>query len=66
MSAPSIKRHTYTFIGTKRVDHEYLILHAALGDNPTKEEVDTVATYGFQRHRIYLASLHQMHICSNT
>ena len=30
---------------------EYKIRRAALGDNPTKEEVDAVIAYGLEQHR---------------
>ena len=32
-------------------NREYKIRRAALGDNPTKEEVDAVVAYGLQQHR---------------
>ena len=38
---------------TKKVDpnREYKIQRAALGDNPTKEEMDAVVAYGLEQHR---------------
>ena len=30
---------------------------AALGDNPTQEQIDAVIGYEFQQHRLYLACL---------
>ncbi|MEJ6657579.1 MAG: hypothetical protein QNL17_02065, partial [Synechococcus sp. ChSW.bin.154] len=37
----------------KQVDpnREYKIRRAALGDNPTREEVDAVVAYGLDQHR---------------
>ena len=32
-------------------NREYKIRRAALGDNPTKEEVDAVVAYGLEQHR---------------
>ena len=32
-------------------NREYLIRRAALGDNPTKEQMDAVVAYGLQQHR---------------
>ena len=39
-------------------NREYLIHRAALGDNPTQEEMDAVAAYGSQKHRINFPNLH--------
>ena len=33
-------------------NREYLIRRAALGDNPTQEEMDMVVAYGLEQHRI--------------
>ena len=33
-------------------NREYLIRRAALGDNPTQEEMDAVVAYGLEQHRI--------------
>ena len=33
-------------------NREYLIRRAALGDNPTKEQMDAVVAYGLEQHRI--------------
>ena len=33
-------------------NREYLIRRAALGDNPTQEEMDTVLAYGLEQHRL--------------
>ena len=35
-------------------NREYLIRRAALGDNPTKEQMDAVVAYGLQQHSLYL------------
>ena len=32
-------------------NREYLIRRAALGDNPTQEEMDAVVAYGLEQHR---------------
>ena len=39
-------------------NREYLIRRAALGDNPTQEEMDAVVAYGLERHRINFPSLY--------
>ena len=39
-------------------NREYLIQRAALGDNPTQEEMDTVAAYGLEQHRINFPDLY--------
>ena len=33
-------------------NREYLIRRAALGDNPTQEQMDAVVAYGLEQHRI--------------
>ena len=33
-------------------NREYLVRRAALGDNPTQEEMDAVVAYGLEQHRI--------------
>ena len=40
-------------------NREYLVRRAALGDNPTKEEMDAVVAYGLEQHRINFPSLYQ-------
>ena len=40
-------------------NREYLIRRAALGDNPTQEEMDAVVAYGLQQHRINFPHLYQ-------
>ena len=39
-------------------NREYLIRRAALGDNPTQEEMDAVVAYGLEQHRINFPSLY--------
>ena len=40
-------------------NREYLIRRAALGDNPTQEEMRAVVTYGLEQHRINFPHLYQ-------
>ena len=40
-------------------NREYQIRRAALGDNPTKEEMDAVVSYGLEQHRINFPHLYQ-------
>ena len=40
-------------------NREYLIRRAALGDNPTKEEMRAVVAYGLEQHRINFTHLYQ-------
>ena len=39
-------------------NREYKIRHAALGDNPTQEEMDAVVAYGLEQHRINFPNLY--------
>jgi len=39
-------------------NREYLIRRAALGENPTKEQMDAVVAYGLQQHRINFPELY--------
>ena len=39
-------------------NREYLIRRAALGENPTQEEMDAVVAYGLEQHRINFPSLY--------
>ena len=39
-------------------NREYLIRRAALGDNPSQEEMDAVVAYGLEQHRINFPYLH--------
>ena len=40
-------------------NREYLIRRAALGDNPTQEEMRAVLAYGLQQHRIHFPELYK-------
>ena len=40
-------------------NREYLIRRAALGDNPTQEEMRAVVEYGLEQHRIKFPHLYQ-------
>ena len=40
-------------------NREYLIRRAALGDNPTQEEMDAVVAYGLEQHRINFPEIHK-------
>ena len=40
-------------------NREYLIRRAALGDNPTQEQMDAVVAYGLEQHRINFPHLYQ-------
>ena len=39
-------------------NREYLIRRAALGDNPTQEEMDAVVAYGLEQHRVNFPHLY--------
>ena len=39
-------------------NREYLIRRAALGDNPTQEEMDAVVAYGLEQHRLNFPHLY--------
>ena len=39
-------------------NREYKIQRAALGDNPTQEEMDAVVAYGLEQHRINFPHLY--------
>ena len=41
-------------------NREYKIRRAALGDNPTKEEVDAVVSYGLAQHRKNFPKLYSL------
>ena len=43
---------------TDERNREYLIRRAALGDNPTKEQMDAVVAYGLEQHRINFPHLY--------
>ena len=38
--------------GRATIDQRRLLRRAALGDNPTQEEMDAVVAYGLEQHRI--------------
>ena len=40
-------------------NREYLIRRAALGDNPTQEQMDAVVAYGLEVHRINFPHLYK-------
>ena len=40
-------------------NRDYLIRRAALGDNPTQQQMDAVVAYGLEQHRIHFPSLYQ-------
>lgn len=40
-------------------NREYLIRRAALGDNPTQEEIRAVVEYGLQQHRLNFPQLYE-------
>ena len=40
-------------------NREYLIRRAALGDNPTQEEMRAVVAYGLEQHKINFPHLYQ-------
>ena len=44
---------------TDERNREYLIRRAALGDNPTQEEMRAVVEYGLEQHRINFPHLYQ-------
>ena len=39
-------------------NREYLIRRAALGNNPTQEEMNAVVAYGLEQHRINFPQLY--------
>ena len=39
-------------------NREYLIRRAALGDNPTQEEMDAVVAHGLEQHRINFSHIY--------
>ncbi len=43
-------------------DGEYKIRRAALGDNPTKEEMDAVVAYGLEQHREMFPHLYNLKV----
>ena len=55
--APMLQPHSPSPEDDER-NREYLIRRAALGDNPTQEEMDAVVAYGLQQHRINFPNLY--------
>ena len=55
--APMLQPHSLSPEDDER-NREYLIRRAALGDNPTKEEMNAVMAYGLEQHRINFPSLY--------
>lgn len=39
-------------------NREYIIRRAALGDNPSQEEMDAVVAYGLEQHRLNFPNLY--------
>ena len=39
-------------------NREYLVRRAALGDNPTQEQMDAVVAYGLEQHRMNFPHLY--------
>ena len=48
--APMLQPHSPSPADDRR-NREYLIRRAALGDNPTQEEMDAVVAYGLEQHK---------------
>ena len=55
--APMLQPHSQSPEDDKR-NREYLIRRAALGDNPTQEEMDAVVAYGLEQHRVNFPHLY--------
>ena len=55
--APMLQPHSPSPQDDER-NREYLIRRAALGDNPTQEEMRAVVAYGLQQHRINFPELY--------
>ena len=55
--APYLQLHSPSPQDDER-NREYLIRRAALGDNPTQEEMDAVVAYGLEQHRINFPHLY--------
>ena len=55
--APMPESHSPSPADDER-NREYLIRRAALGDNPTQEEMRAVVEYGLQQHRINYPNLY--------
>ena len=55
---PMLQPHSPSLEDDER-NREYLIRRAALGGNPTQEEMDVVVAYGLEQHRINYPHLYQ-------
>ena len=55
--APMLQPHSPSPENDER-NREYLIRRAALGDNPTHEEMRAVVEYGLQQHRLNFPHLY--------
>ena len=51
-------KHIHNHLLKTQGNREYLIRRAALGDNPTQEEMDAVRDYGLEQHRLNFPHLH--------
>ena len=56
--APMLQPHSPSPADDER-NREYLIRRAALGDNPTQEEMNAVVAYGLEQHKINFPHLYQ-------
>ena len=56
--APMLQPHSLSPEDDER-NREYLIRRAALGDNPTQEEMNAVVAYGLEQHRINFPNLYR-------
>ena len=56
--APMLEPHSQSPEDDKR-NREYLVRRAALGDNPTQEEMNAVVAYGLEQHKINFPHLYQ-------
>ena len=55
--APMLQPHSPSPEDDER-NREYLIRRAALGDNPSQEEMRAVVAYGLEQHRINFPDLY--------
>ena len=55
--APILQPHSPSPADDER-NREYLIRRAALGDNPTQEEMNAVVAYGLEQHKINFPHLY--------
>ena len=52
------KSHSLFPVNDKR-NREYLVRRAALGDDPTQEEIDAVVAYGLEQYKINYPELYK-------